>query len=77
MLICTMDCEILMNFSTGGPYAALSGHDATRALANFSVNDVKDTHDDLSDLSLMQMDSVREWEMQFNGKMTRNFVEKL
>lgn len=53
---------------TGGPYAAFAGHDATRALATFSVKDVKDCYDDLSDLSSMQMDSVREWEMQFTGE---------
>lgn len=52
---------------TGGPYAAFAGRDATRALATFSVNDVKEDYDDLSDLSSMQMDSVREWEIQFTG----------
>ncbi|MCL4143202.1 UNVERIFIED_CONTAM: hypothetical protein GTU68_020379 [Idotea baltica] len=55
-------------YGPGGPYSAFAGHDATRALATFSVNDVKDAYDDLSDLSSMQMDSVREWEMQFNEK---------
>lgn len=55
---------------TGGPYAAFAGRDATRALATFSVNDVKEDYDDLSDLSSMQMDSVREWEMQFTGQCT-------
>lgn len=53
---------------SGGPYCAFAGHDASRALATFSVNNVKDTDDDLSDLSSMEMDSVREWEIQFNGK---------
>ncbi|KAG7159427.1 membrane-associated progesterone receptor component 1-like isoform X2 [Homarus americanus] len=55
-------------YGPGGPYAAFAGHDATRALATFSVNDVKEEYDDLSDLSSMQMDSVREWEMQFTEK---------
>ena len=54
---------------TGGPYSAYAGHDATRALATFSVKDVKEEYDDLSDLSSMQMDSVREWEMQFTGEI--------
>lgn len=55
-------------YGPGGPYAAFAGRDATRALATFSVNDVKEEYDDLSDLSSMQMDSVREWEMQFTEK---------
>ncbi|CAL4084292.1 unnamed protein product [Meganyctiphanes norvegica] len=55
-------------YGPGGPYSAFAGHDATRALATFSVNDVKDEYDDLSDLSSTQMDSVREWEMQFTEK---------
>jgi len=28
---------------------------------------IKDEYDDLSDLTAMHMDSVREWEMQFKG----------
>ncbi|XP_033243575.1 membrane steroid-binding protein 2 isoform X3 [Drosophila miranda] len=54
---------------TGGPYATFAGRDASRNLATFSVvsND-KDDFDDLSDLSAVEMDSVREWEMQFKEK---------
>lgn len=54
----------------GGPYATFAGRDASRNLATFSVatND-KDEYDDLSDLSAMEMDSVREWEMQFKGEL--------
>lgn len=55
-------------YGPGGPYSAFAGRDATRALATFSVKDVKEEYDDLSDLSSMQMDSVREWEMQFTEK---------
>ncbi len=46
-----------------------SGRDASRALATFSVDKAqfKDDHDDLSDLSGSQMDSVKEWQMQFLG----------
>ncbi|XP_069953528.1 membrane-associated progesterone receptor component 1 [Cherax quadricarinatus] len=55
-------------YGPGGPYAAFAGHDATRALATFSVSDVKEEYDDLGDLSSEQMDSVREWEMQFTGE---------
>ncbi|XP_068214252.1 membrane-associated progesterone receptor component 1 isoform X2 [Palaemon carinicauda] len=57
------------SYGPGGPYSAFAGHDATRALATFSINDVKDEYDDLSDLSSMQMDSVREWEMQFTANI--------
>ena len=47
-----------------------AGRDASRGLATFSLNEeaIKDEWDDLSDLNSMQMDSVREWEMQFLGK---------
>lgn len=53
---------------SGGPYASFAGRDASRNLATFSVAaNEKDEYDDLSDLSAMEMDSVREWEMQFKG----------
>ncbi|XP_033240086.1 membrane-associated progesterone receptor component 1 isoform X1 [Drosophila pseudoobscura] len=56
-------------YGPGGPYATFAGRDASRNLATFSVvsND-KDDFDDLSDLSAVEMDSVREWEMQFKEK---------
>jgi membrane-associated progesterone receptor component len=47
---------------------AFGGHDASRGLATFSVHGTKDEYDDLSDLNTMEMDSVREWEMQFRGE---------
>lgn len=52
----------------GGPYAAFGGRDASRGLATFNVTS-SDTeeYDDLSDLDTMEMESVREWEMQFKG----------
>ena len=55
----------------GGPYALFAGQDASRALATFSMSDdvFRNEYDDLSDLSSMQMESVREWEMQFTGKL--------
>ncbi|KAK3852940.1 hypothetical protein Pcinc_035669 [Petrolisthes cinctipes] len=62
-------------YGPGGRYSALAGRDATRALATFSVDDVKDSYDDLSDLSSMQMDSVLEWEMQFTEKY--DYIGKL
>lgn len=51
----------------GGPYAAFAGRDATRCLATFSVEVSNEGYDDLSDLNSMQMESVREWEIQFQG----------
>ncbi|BFG00005.1 membrane-associated progesterone receptor component 1 [Drosophila madeirensis] len=56
-------------YGPGGPYSTFAGRDASRNLATFSVvsND-KDEFDDLSDLSAVEMDSVREWEMQFKEK---------
>uniref|UniRef100_D3TSE3 Putative progesterone receptor membrane component 1 n=1 Tax=Glossina morsitans morsitans TaxID=37546 RepID=D3TSE3_GLOMM len=58
-------------YGPGGPYASFAGRDASRNLARFSVgaNDKdKDEYDDLSDLSGVEMDSLREWEMQFREK---------
>lgn len=55
-------------YGPGGPYAAFAGRDASRALAIFSVDAIKDDYDDLSDLNTMQMESVREWELQFNER---------
>lgn len=57
-------------YGPGGPYSVFAGRDASRALATFSVdaNLFKETYDDLSDLKPSQMDSVKEWEMQFLEK---------
>jgi membrane-associated progesterone receptor component len=46
-----------------------SGRDASRGLATFSVDksQLKDTYDDLSDLTPSQLGNVKEWEMQFLG----------
>jgi membrane-associated progesterone receptor component len=57
-------------YGPGGPYGVFAGRDASRGLATFSLTEeaIKDEYDDLSDLTAMQMDSVREWEMQFTEK---------
>jgi len=64
-------------YGPGGPYGVFAGRDASRGLATFSLGEdaIRDTYDDLSDLSTMQMDSVREWEMQFMEKY--DYVGKL
>jgi membrane-associated progesterone receptor component len=55
-------------YEIGGPYSAFAGRDASRNLATFSVTANDDLeYDDLSDLSHAEMESVREWEMQFKG----------
>lgn len=56
-------------YGPGGPYSVFAGRDASRALATFSVEPslFRDTYDDLSDLKPSQLDSVKEWEMQFLG----------
>lgn len=56
-------------YGPGGPYSVFAGRDASRALATFSVDDnqFKEGHDDLSDLKPSQLESVKEWEMQFLG----------
>lgn len=64
------DVSIASDFyGPGGPYSVFAGRDASRALATFSVDSsqFKDTYDDLSDLRPSQMDSIKEWEMQFLG----------
>ncbi|XP_045203961.2 membrane-associated progesterone receptor component 1-like [Mercenaria mercenaria] len=57
-------------YGPGGPYGLFAGRDASRALATFSMTDdvFRNEYDDLSDLTSMQMESVREWEMQFTEK---------
>lgn len=58
---------MLFNWYSGGPYANFGGHDASRGLALFRFDLVKEVYDDLSDLDSKQMESVRKWEEQFNG----------
>lgn len=65
-----------------GPYAPLAGHDATRSLALFAVDAVKEEWDDYSDLNVSQMNTVTEWLEQFRekydyvGKLVKTEAEK-
>jgi len=58
-------------YGPAGPYAAFAGRDASRGLATFSVA-ASDDFDDLSDLTPVQKESVKEWETQFTGKNDMN-----
>lgn len=62
-------------YGPGGPYAVFAGRDASRGLATFSLDEPTDKYDDLSDLQPSEMESVLEWEMQFNEKY--DYVGKL
>lgn len=66
-LICLKKCILTEVIITEGPYAAFGGRDASRGLATFQVSAKGDEYDDLSDLNSFEMESVKEWEMQFKG----------
>ncbi|KRY77118.1 Membrane-associated progesterone receptor component 2 [Trichinella pseudospiralis] len=52
-------------YGQGGPYGLFAGRDASRCLAKFSTEmvHIKDSYDDLADLTLSEINSLREWAM--------------
>uniref|UniRef100_UPI00358E8B6A membrane-associated progesterone receptor component 2 n=1 Tax=Myxine glutinosa TaxID=7769 RepID=UPI00358E8B6A len=64
-------------YGSDGPYGIFAGKDASRGLATFCLDReaLRDTYDDLADLTPVQMESVREWDMQFKEKY--DYVGKL
>lgn len=48
-------------YGPDGAYGRLAGHDATRALAVMDLTLVKDSADDLSDISELELTTAREW----------------
>ncbi|XP_055980724.1 membrane-associated progesterone receptor component 2-like [Sorex fumeus] len=66
-------------YSPAGPSGIFAGRNASWGLATFCLDKNKDTlreeYDDLLDLKEVQMESVREWEMQFREK--DNYVGRL
>ncbi|KER30099.1 hypothetical protein T265_03366 [Opisthorchis viverrini] len=55
-------------YGKGAPYSSFAGKDVSRALACFKAElvEVGGRYDDLSDLSQVEMERLREWELQFS-----------
>lgn len=69
-----------ISYSTpGGPYAALAGHDGSRALATMSLDEsaIKPEWDELDDLTPFQMDALNDWVMTFQTKYTEVELEMM
>ncbi|PIO71819.1 cytochrome b5-like Heme/Steroid binding domain protein [Teladorsagia circumcincta] len=55
-------------YGPGGPYGALAGRDATRALSTMDVKDVRDEWDDHEGLTADEKETANEWEASFKFK---------
>ncbi|XP_066602961.1 membrane-associated progesterone receptor component 1-like [Prorops nasuta] len=62
-------------YGPNGPYSAFAGKDASRGLATFDVEAAMESYDDLSDLTITEMNSMKEWEEQFKERY--DYVGKL
>ncbi|KAF7379167.1 hypothetical protein HZH68_017012 [Vespula germanica] len=62
-------------YGPGAPYAVFAGRDASRGLATFTLESIKDEYDDLSDLESERMSYIKEWELQFKERY--DYVGKL
>lgn len=67
-----------------GPYGVFAGRDASRGLATMSLSaeDLREGHDDLSDLTAFEKSTLSDWENQFKfryplvGKLLKPGEEK-
>jgi len=57
-------------YGKDGPYGIFAGRDASRGLGTFvaAPEALRDTYDDLSDLTPSEMEGMREWSAQFSEK---------
>jgi len=57
-------------YGKDGPYGIFAGRDASRGLGTFvaSQEALRDTYDDLTDLTPSEMEGMREWATQFSEK---------
>lgn len=64
-------------YGPGGPYAALAGRDASRALAVMKLDEAVSGNTDLSDLTEKQLQTMRDWAKTFREKKKYPIVGKL
>ncbi|WKX98875.1 hypothetical protein Q1695_014056 [Nippostrongylus brasiliensis] len=55
-------------YDPSGPYGALAGRDATRALSTMNVKNLRDEWDDLEGLTADEKETAKEWEASFKYK---------
>ena len=55
-------------YGLGGPYAALTGMDSTRALSKMSFDEADFNNSNVSDLTEAQRKTLKDWEVKFQAK---------